>query len=1290
MAKTTNNNARQTHVSPGIYTKEVDLTYAAKSLGITTLGVVGETVKGPAFQPILVDSWRTYQNYFGGTSTEKFRGSQYPKYELPYIAKSYLEESQQLQVCRVLGLSGVNAGAAWLLTAAGTRKSKYTDEKPLVIGVLRSRGEHRKAAFVKPMDEYKGICEDVYEYDKIVYFAKDVKMTQSADLVLGNSCKPGFDHNKKEFTMDVLNYGTFTLVITTNEDEDEDEKKKYSVTLNPSDKNYILNVLGTDPSKGDSEIYVEELYDVSIQQLIERGDIDHIALKDKEKGELYSYKDIKIVPSHKPVYDLLVEDESMLTRRYVGRRYLYSSDSVNENNGSPLKVHVSTDKGKSWTATSGIVGHIYTVVPFTEEDGSRVYYYGEYVSTTANGTVIIDGTEYPVVDNKVTIGKTEYTVKDGKVTIGSAKYPVTLYPFIYDGKEYSVVEGKVTIDGKEYTVVNGKVTIGKTKYDVVEGKVTIDGKEYTVVNGKVTIGETKYDVVDGKVTIEYPVVEGKVSIEYVVENGKVTIDNKEYKVVIDTFIYDGKEYTVVNGKVTIDDKECTVADNKVKVEYAVVGNKVTINGKEYPVNSGKVSIEYSVENGKVTIGERVLYPSFEKNFETEWLKTEHKLTEGTQVFEDAVEVLSDNLTYIATVDESKTVVRPVTLDFNNYKEAYRYASTPWIVSEMKGSAENVELTKLFRFHTISDGSASNTEVKVSLANIDPENGTFDVLVRSFYDTDSAPVVLERYTKCNLIPGSSNYIAYKIGSTNEDYETRSNYITVEVNETDKTKLSVPAGFLGYPVRCFGGAMVNIGDDEQPNVQSPYFQYNTNVDEEIRINKQYFGISDLTGIDEDILRYKGVEAYNELPEGLSPCFHLDSRILERGEKSEKLQQTVTVDGIVYDNWVTVGKSNVTDYGIEPRLGNEGTMFGTIYEDKRYRKFTVAFYGGWDGWDYFRDQRSNDDSFTYNKYRGSLNRISGEGVSFSVIRDPEAYGFDNKAITSDYYAYLYGIRQFANPKSIDINVFATPGIDYVNNKSLVEEAIEMIETERADSVYVITTPDKPSGAGDGVAEMYTPEDAVANLEDSEIDSNYACTYYPWVKYFDQDNSQYIYLPVTKDIVRNFAMTDNTTYPWFAAAGWNRGSVYGVKSKRNLKLAEQDALYDGRINFINSFPDEGMKLWGDKNLQERESQMNRISKRRLLVHIRKLLAVACVGLLFDPNDNSTVKSFKSAVEPILQDIVKKRGLTDFRIEIDDSQEARDRLELNGKIYLKLQPNLEYIDLSLIITPSGISFDDI
>lgn len=1113
MAKSTTNSARQVHVSPGIYYKETELSYATKSLGITTLGLVGETLKGPAFQPIAIDKWDTFQRYFGGTSTEKFIGSQYPKYELPYIAKSYLEESQQLQVCRVLGLSGVNAGPAWLITACNDDEeisSPYTKEKPLVIAVLRSRGEHRKAAFVAPKDEENGICEDQYEYDKIVYYAKDVVVTPSRNLNLGSSCNPGFSVSKGEcrFPMTVLNYGTFTLTVTT----DEGETRNYPITLNPSDKNYILNVLGTDPSIGDSEIYVEELYDVAIQQLIEEGQINRLAFakedcNEEKKNEsvfnLYKYDDIKIVPSHKPVNDILTEDESTLTRKHIGRRYLYSSSSsVNEekdNNGKnpPLKVHISYNQGKTWVPVDGVVGHIYTVIPYTKDDGTRVYYYGEYVSN--------------------------------------------------------------------------------------------------------------------------------------------------------------------------------------------------VEPKENPV-----ALPYK---------EGTYYASTEYNFATEFLNSKHDV-DARNIFKDAVEVLSDDMTYIAVEDvdeetkEKYVDVLPVTLDFNNYKEQYRYASTPWIVSEMKGSAEHVELTRLFRFHTISDGSASNTEVKVSIANIDPTNGTFDVIVRSFYDTDASPVVLERYSQCNLIPGSSNYIALKIGSTDEGYETKSNYITVEVNETDKTKSSVPAGFLGYPVRDFGGIAVLKEGTTQPDVWKPYFKYNVNVDQDIRINKQYFGISDLTGIDEDILRYKGVEAYNGIPEGISPCFHLDSRILTESEiaqtkinsNDKEFNQIVTVDGVVYKDWVTVAKSNITDYGLEPRLGSEDVMFNTIYEDKRYRKFTVAFYGGWDGWDYYRTQRSNGDEFTFNKYRGSLDRVSGEGVSFSVIRDNEEYNFDSdtRAITSDFYAYLAGVRQIANPKSIDLNVIATPGIDYVNNKLLVDEVIDIVEEERADCVYVVTTPDKPSGAGDSVSEMYTPDEAVMNLEDSDIDSNYTCTFYPWVKYYDSDNSQYLYLPATRDVVRNFAFTDNTTYPWFAASGWSRGQVKGIRSRKNLKLAEQDTLYSGRINFINSFPDEGLKLWGDKNLQIHESPMNRISKRRLLVRIRKLISIACIGLLFDPNDNTTKKAFESAVDPILKDIVSKRGLTDYRIVVDDSQEARDRLELPAKIYLKLQPNLEFINIELTVTPSGVSFDDL
>ena len=1056
-----NNTKKQVHVSPGIYFSESELSVATKSLGITNLGLAGETLKGPAFQPIEISSWSQFQQYFGGTSTEKFRGSQYPKYELPYIAKTYLEESQNLKVCRVLGLSGVNAGPAWIITAWGdstvnTNKNDYmfTKDKPMVVAVIRSRGEHKKAAWVKAADPTQGICEDQYEYDKIVYYAKKVELVQTKTLTLNDECNPDFGVQDNLLTISANNYGTFGLKVTTY----ENEEKTYSVSLNPDDKNYIYNVIGGNTEIGDAEIYVEELYDVALQQLIERGELNTLGTP----RELPNFPIARLVPEHAVVNDILTEDESMLKRKDVGKRFLYSTTySVNNESGEPLKVHVTKDNGVTWTSEDGKVGHIYTVVAYTTSEGTREYYYGEY----------------------------------------------------NDGEE--------------------------------------------------------------------------------------------------------------------------------------LGTPAVVD----------------------------------------------------EVVSECVYVNTDSLYYIKNEDED---VKPITLDLNNYKEQYRFSSTPWIVSELKGSANNVELTKLFRFHTISDGDDSRVESKISIENIDPELGTFDVLVRDFNDTDASPVVLERYKGVNLIPGSANYIALRIGSFDESYESKSKYVTVEVNETDKTKLSIPAGFLGYPVRDYNGAVIskNLGTDVT-ELQKPFLQYNTNVYDEIRIKKQYFGMSDLVGIDDDVLKYKGVEAYNELPNGLTPSFHLDSRILE-GKPNENgvvtqngIDQTVSVDGITGYEWVTVGKGNtVGNFSIEPRIGKEETMLNTIYEDKRYRKFTVCFYGGFDGWDYYRTSRSNSDDFKYQRYRGKLNNISGEGTSFSVIHDPENYGFDKneKVITSDWYAYLSAIRQFANPKEIDINVFATPGIDYVNNNLLVGEVIEMIEEERADSIYVITTPDKPFGAGDNKTEMFTAEDAVDNLADSEIDTNWACTYYPWVKYYDNANNQYIYLPPTKDVVKNFAYTDNVAAPWYAAAGWNRGLSDGIKSKKNLVLSEEDELYSGRINFVKNFADDGMRIWGDNNLQVAQSNahMNKISKRRCLIRLRKLISIACIGLVFDPNDATTVASFRSAVQPILEDFIAKRALVDAKLVIDDSEEARDRLEINAQIYLKFMPNLEYINIGLIATPQGVSFEDI
>ena len=111
-------------VSPGVYTSEVDLSFVAQSVGVTTLGIVGETLKGPAFEPIFIRNFDEFSTYFGGTSPEKFINTQIPKYEASYIAKAYLQQSNQLFVSRVLGLSGYDAGPSWSIkTVANVDKS---------------------------------------------------------------------------------------------------------------------------------------------------------------------------------------------------------------------------------------------------------------------------------------------------------------------------------------------------------------------------------------------------------------------------------------------------------------------------------------------------------------------------------------------------------------------------------------------------------------------------------------------------------------------------------------------------------------------------------------------------------------------------------------------------------------------------------------------------------------------------------------------------------------------------------------------------------------------------------------------------------------------------------------------------------------------------------------------------------------------------------------------------------------------------------------------------------------
>ncbi len=496
-----------------------------------------------------------------------------------------------------------------------------------------------------------------------------------------------------------------------------------------------------------------------------------------------------------------------------------------------------------------------------------------------------------------------------------------------------------------------------------------------------------------------------------------------------------------------------------------------------------------------------------------------------------------------------------------YLEQYQSAESPWVVSELRGN----KVYELFKFFTIADGNNSNTQVKVTIANISFTNGTFDVIVRDFYDTDSNPVVVEKFSNCSMDPGLNNYIAKKIGTSDGEFQLNSKYVMLEVN-VDAPIDALPCGFEGYINREYPSAT-----PAYPVYKTKYYipgetiydppfgnSAGTNNDTQSsgdNVRRSYLGFSSQFGVDESLLIYKGKQ--NPVSDFCDATTGSDWAYLSKGFHMDSGATAITISQLNpnYGGLVTSG-NQAFDCGVAS-FNSEPTSETNPYYRLFSRKFTMVLQGGFDGWDIYTERRTNSDRFVL----GRSGYLAGACVSTTY---PLATGTGMfKQITvgensvdwanTDYYAYLLGQQTFSNPEAVNINVFVTPGIDIDNNSNLVESAIDMIENDRADSIYITTIPDfnllQPSTSMDN---LYYPQEVVDILETSGIDSNYTATYYPWVLTRDTVNNTQIYLPATAEVTRNLALTDNIAFPWFAAAGYTRGLVNAIKARK--KLTQED----------------------------------------------------------------------------------------------------------------------------------------
>jgi phage tail sheath protein FI len=279
--------------------------------------------------------------------------------------------------------------------------------------------------------------------------------------------------------------------------------------------------------------------------------------------------------------------------------------------------------------------------------------------------------------------------------------------------------------------------------------------------------------------------------------------------------------------------------------------------------------------------------------------------------------------------------------------------------------------------------------------------------------------------------------------------------------------------------------------------------------------------------------------------------------------------------------------------------------------------------------------------------------------------------------------GLDLFSNAETVDVSLIMTAAA----NSTAQQKAIDVAST-RKDCIAFVS----PTLAN---CQSSTPEaDIVAYKNIINRSTSYAVMDSGWKYQYDKYNDMYRWVPLNGDVAGLCVRTDNERDPWFSPAGFNRGQIRNiVKLAFNPSKTQRDELYKNGINPVVSFPGEGTVLFGDKTLLSKPSSFDRINVRRLFIVLEKAISRAARASLFEFNDEFTRSSFVNLVEPFLRDVQGRRGIYDFRVVCDttnNTPEVIDRNEFVGDIYIKPAKSINFIQLNFVAVRTGVAFDEI
>jgi hypothetical protein len=381
--------------------------------------------------------------------------------------------------------------------------------------------------------------------------------------------------------------------------------------------------------------------------------------------------------------------------------------------------------------------------------------------------------------------------------------------------------------------------------------------------------------------------------------------------------------------------------------------------------------------------------------------------------------------------------------------------------------------------------------------------------------------------------------------------------------------------------------------------------------------------------------------------------------------------TLDGTITES----GKQRLT-------FASLMSLTSSVYFNRftEYAKFTNMFYGGFDGTNIL------DPDMSIMNDKAASSDSGGKGVNSPDIGLNMSFGSGDSNATVN--SYKEAVNLLTDSAQSRINLLSIPGI---RSDELLSHAIDRVE-EYSKALLLMDVPHFDTNSNrlyDDSSASTNTRNTVEEFAGRNYDTSYAAAYFPDVVI--DDDGKRIKAPATVAALAAIGYNDNTSFPWFAPAGFNRGSLGFVKSsKARLNKEERDVVYEGRINPISTFPKNGYVIFGQKTLQRARTSLDRVNVRRMLLEVKRVVADAAIGFIFEANTPEVRSAFKKKVDDRLITVQENQGIDQFKVIIDstnNSQSDIDNNVLNGRIVLVPTRTIEFISIDFVISNSGVDF---